>query len=59
MSGWPLVGRDRELAEIDGARTDPAGIGVVLVGEAGVGKSRVAREVRAGAEASGAHVEWA
>ena len=59
MSAWPLVGREHELAQIDEARTDPASTGVVLVGEAGVGKSRVAREVRAAAEADGAQVEWA
>ncbi|MDA0185301.1 AAA family ATPase, partial [Solirubrobacter phytolaccae] len=53
---WPLTGRERELAQIDAARKDPACPGVVLVAEAGVGKSRLAREAQAAA--SDAHVEW-
>ncbi len=40
---WPIVGRERELADI--AATHAAGrAGIVLVGSAGVGKSRVSRE---------------
>jgi len=37
--GWPFVGRERELAEIENGRT-----GVVLVGQAGIGKSRLLAE---------------
>lgn len=55
---WPLVGRDRELAEIAAARADGGCHGVVLVAEPGVGKSRLAREAQASAERDGAFVEW-
>src|ERR1700761_8584756 len=55
---WPLVGRDRELAEIAAARADGGCHGVVLVAEAGVGKSRLAREAQATAQREGAFVEW-
>ena len=55
---WPLVGRDRELAEIAAARTDGACHGVVLVAEAGVGKTRLAREAQATAQREGAFVQW-
>jgi Mrp family chromosome partitioning ATPase len=47
-----LVGRGRELERIDVART-AGGSGVVIVAEAGVGKSRVAREALAAAERAG------
>jgi hypothetical protein len=50
--GIPLVGRGRELERIDVART-AGGSGVVIVAEAGVGKSRVAREALAAAERAG------
>ncbi len=44
MPDWPLIGRERELGLIAGVlgRTDATG--VVLVGEAGVGKTRLATE---------------
>src|SRR4051812_18239277 len=44
---WPLVARERELKSVRAA----AGGGVVITGEAGVGKTRLAREI---AEAAGA-----
>ena len=50
---WPLIGRDRELgliAEVLG-RSDSTG--VVLVGEAGVGKTRLATEAIRLGDASG------
>src|SRR4051812_5293168 len=50
---WPLIGRDRELgliAEVLG-RSDATG--VVLVGEAGVGKTRLATEAIRLGDASG------
>jgi len=40
---WPLVGRDLDLAVAQGA-LDQAG-GLVLVGDAGTGKTRLAHEV--------------
>src|SRR3954447_6706087 len=48
---WPLVARERELKSVRAA----AGGGVVITGEAGVGKTRLAREI---AEAAVAPVEW-
>lgn len=44
-AAWPLTGRDDELADIGAALR--AGHGVLLAGTAGVGKSRLAREVLA------------
>ena len=41
---WPLIGRDNELALVAGVLVDPGASGVVLVGEAGVGKTRLATE---------------
>jgi DNA-binding CsgD family transcriptional regulator len=59
LSGvWPLVGRDRELAEIAAARADGSCRGVVVIAQAGVGKSRLAREAQATAEREGAFTEW-
>src|SRR3954464_7618941 len=48
---WPLVARERELKSVRSA----GGGGVVITGEAGVGKTRLAREI---AEAAVAPVEW-
>ena len=58
--GWPLTGRAEELSRIDELvrrRDGPAG--VVLVGAAGVGKTRLAREALAAAEQRGALTRWA
>ncbi len=52
-----LVGRAEELERIATARA-AGGPGVVLIGGAGVGKSRVGREAAAAAERGGAFVEW-
>src|SRR5438067_4844537 len=41
---WQLVGRREELAYIDEALADPARAGVVIAGQAGVGKTRLVRE---------------
>ena len=41
-SPWPLLGRDAELARLAGAIDDPGCGGVVLIGPAGVGKTRLA-----------------
>jgi DNA-binding CsgD family transcriptional regulator len=48
---WPLVGRADELAEVLDALRN--GRGVVLSGQAGVGKSRLADELRAVARGAG------
>ena len=59
ISGDPLTGRDSELGVI---RRALSGVGkysgVVIVGAAGVGKTRLAREVLARAEASGERTCW-
>jgi DNA-binding CsgD family transcriptional regulator len=55
---WPLVGRDRELEAIASARTDPRCHGVVVIADAGVGKSRLAREGLDVAKRDGAFVGW-
>jgi DNA-binding CsgD family transcriptional regulator len=59
ISGDPLAGRDDELASIrrtlsGGSRSS----GVVIVGAAGVGKTRLAREVLTRAEAAGERTNW-
>lgn len=58
-SGDPLTGRDSEL---DVIRRALGGVGnysgAVIVGTAGVGKTRLAREVLARAEASGERTYW-
>jgi DNA-binding NarL/FixJ family response regulator len=56
---WPLIGRERELERIAQARADPDCRGVVVSAEAGVGKSRLAREAHAAAERDGAVAHWA
>ena len=52
---WPLVGRDEELAWLLAAHADGTG-GAVLVGAAGVGKTRLVAEFLARAEREGAAV---
>jgi len=59
-SNIPLVGRAAELGQIVGALGGPAPVAFVLAGAAGVGKTRLAAEVAAAAEALGvatAHVK--
>lgn len=52
---WPLTGRDAELGEI-AAALRPGRAGILLVGPAGVGKTRLVRDAAARA---GADVVWA
>jgi hypothetical protein len=54
----PLVGRQAELDTIRGALADGASGGVVITGAAGVGKTRLATEASALADARGAAVTW-
>jgi predicted ATPase len=55
---WPLVGRQSELEALAADIRDARGGGVVLAGAAGVGKTRVAREALALAQAAGRDVDW-
>ncbi len=59
ISGEPLTGRDGELAAIRRALSGAGKYsGVMIVGAAGVGKTRLAREVLARAEAAGHRTKW-
>lgn len=53
---WALVGRERLLQSIEGS-ADRGG-GIVLCGPAGVGKTRVVREMLTQLESAGHEVEW-
>jgi DNA-binding CsgD family transcriptional regulator/tetratricopeptide (TPR) repeat protein len=55
---WPLVGRRSELEVLSAVLADTAAGGVVLAGEPGIGKTRLAREALARAEAAGWEIEW-
>jgi hypothetical protein len=57
----PLIGRDRELAELhDALRSAEGGQGTLalLVGEPGIGKTRLANDFASAAGARGAQVTW-
>ena len=56
-SDWPLVGRDHELATVARAHVEKR-CGVVIRADAGVGKSRLGREVLSELEHRGAMTEW-
>ena len=59
ISGAPLAGRDGEMATIRRALSGGSkNSGVVIVGAAGVGKTRLAREVLTRAEATGERTNW-
>lgn len=53
---WPLVGRDDLVARATAALLAPGTRMVVLTGDAGVGKTRIARAAADAAEAVGDHV---
>ncbi|WP_433509417.1 BTAD domain-containing putative transcriptional regulator [Nonomuraea sp. CA-143628] len=54
--GWPFVGRDEELDTIRSCLRRGDAKGVVISGEAGIGKTRLAREILA--RARGCRSEW-
>lgn len=57
---WPLTGRAAEFEFTDSVVRGVTGVrGVVLAGPAGVGKTRLAREVLASAARRGSAVRWA
>ena len=53
LASWPLVGRSRELERMADVLADGERFAVVLAGRAGVGKTRLASEWLAVAEARG------
>jgi DNA-binding CsgD family transcriptional regulator len=55
---WPLIGRDEELASASGWLATRAAGGVVVSGEPGVGKTRLASEIAEVATSSGYVVRW-
>jgi DNA-binding CsgD family transcriptional regulator len=57
LDSWPLVGRSDEL--VLARERIVSGGSVVIAGDSGVGKTRVARELIASAEADGRSTEWA
>ncbi|GIJ24459.1 AAA family ATPase [Micromonospora lutea] len=56
LDTMPLTGRERELAAVTAAVRAGRVPGVLLVGAAGVGKTRLAQEAAAGARAAGRRV---
>jgi len=57
-AAWPLTGREDELHVLQQVLTDRRPRSVVLVGSAGVGKTRLAREAQQIAERSGRPTRW-
>jgi hypothetical protein len=55
---WPLVGREKELADASRRLAGRAGGGIVIVVAAGVGKTRLASELADGAQSRGDVVQW-
>ena len=56
---WPLTGRREELSIIERALREDQCRGLVLAGAPGVGKTRLAREALAAADAAGCETKWA
>ncbi len=59
VANWPLIGRREELSIIDRALGEGQFRGLLLAGTPGVGKTRLAREALAAAEAQGCFTGWA
>ncbi|MFE0076929.1 AAA family ATPase [Nonomuraea sp. NPDC059023] len=59
MRVWPLVGREAELQEITSAFADGRAAGVVIAGEAGVGRTRLVREALSVLSSDGHRTVWA
>src|SRR6266511_3726872 len=58
VRAWPFVGRDEELRSIAATYREASVSGVVIVGDAGVGKTRLAREALARLAAPGRGAAW-
>ncbi len=58
MLEWPLVGRERELRRIAAAIEGRTAAGIAVVGDAGVGKTRLVAEAGRRLGAHGRVVEW-
>jgi DNA-binding CsgD family transcriptional regulator len=58
VTRWPLVGRGEELAELERLMAPGGRPGVVLFGDAGVGKTRLVAEVVDAHRGDGIAVEW-
>ncbi|MFC4584926.1 helix-turn-helix transcriptional regulator [Sphaerisporangium corydalis] len=58
VGGWSLAGRETELRAVDTALAADGGGGVAMVGAAGVGKTRLAREALTRWSARGREHEW-
>jgi len=56
---WPLIGRSQEMAVIEAAMSEPGVPGIVVWGDAGVGKSRLAREAVSVAASRAWETRWA
>lgn len=56
---WPLTGRSDEMRHIEAVFAAPGLSGIVVSGQAGVGKSRIAREALALAASKGCVTRWA
>lgn len=59
VTAWPLIGREAELERIARFVASGERNGVVLHGDAGVGKTRLARDAVARAAGGGAVTRWA
>ncbi len=58
MRDWPLVGRENELSRLTAIVGAPSAAGVVIAGEAGVGKTRLAAELANTLQGEGRLVSW-
>ncbi len=58
-TNWPLIGRREELSIIEHTLGDGQYRGLLLAGAPGVGKTRLAREALAAADAAGCDTRWA
>lgn len=58
LGAWPLAGRDKELGAVEAALAVEGGGGVAIVGVAGVGKTRLAREALTRWSGRGRDHEW-